>query len=84
MSIERTWYTTQEAAAELGIAPSTIRWSKRAGLLAVTEIAPRMRAISVDEVERYRREHLGKAGWNTRRRAGASATDAASRHSSRS
>jgi hypothetical protein len=78
VSIERTWYTTQEAAEELGVAPETIRWAKRAGLLAVTEIAPRMRAISVDEVERYRREHLGKAGWMTRRR------EAASRHSSRS
>ena len=39
MSIERTWYTTQEAAAELGIAPSTIRWAKRAGLLRNVALA---------------------------------------------
>jgi hypothetical protein len=83
VSIERTWYTTEEAAAQLGIAPATVRWAKRAGLLAVTEIAPRIRAISEDEVERYRREHLGKAGWTTRRRDAASIADAA-RHGSRS
>jgi hypothetical protein len=83
VSIERTWYTTQEAAAQLGIAPATVRWAKRAGLLTVTEIAPRMRAISGDEVERYRREHLGKAGWTTRRREAECVADAA-RHDSRS
>ncbi len=68
MPIERQWYTTQEAAAELGIAPETIRWAKRAGILQAEEIAPRVRAITKDEVERYRREHLGKSGWSTRRR----------------
>lgn len=67
MPLERDWYTTKEAAAELGLAPETIRWAKRAGLLKVEEIAPRVRAISKEELERYRREHLGRGRWGARR-----------------
>lgn len=68
MSIERDWYTTEEAARELGLAPSTIRGAAMRGVLKVKVevIAPRVRAITRDELERYRAEHLGKR-WETRR-----------------
>ncbi len=66
MSIERDWYTTEEAARELGLAPSTIRGAAMRGVLKVEVIAPRVRAITRDELERYRAERLGK-NWATRR-----------------
>lgn len=66
MGIERDWYTTEEAAHELGIAPSTIRGAAKRGVLKVEVIAPRVRAITREELERYRVEHLGK-NWETRR-----------------
>ncbi len=66
MSIERDWYTTEEAARELGLAPSTIRGAAMKGTIKVETIAPRVRAIMREEVERYRREHLGR-NWSGRR-----------------
>jgi len=66
VGIERDWYTTEEAAHELGLAPSTIRGAAKRGVLKVEVIAPRVRAITRDELERYRAEHLGK-NWETRR-----------------
>jgi len=65
--ITRDWYTTEEAARELGLAASTIRGAAKRGVLKVHVVAPRVRAITRDELERYRHEHLGKAGWTTRR-----------------
>ncbi len=67
MMVTRDWYTTDEAARELGLAPSTIRGAARRGVLRVEVVAPRVRAITREELERYRREHLGKGGWSTRR-----------------
>ncbi|MDQ2830046.1 MAG: helix-turn-helix domain-containing protein [Chloroflexota bacterium] len=65
--ITKDWYTTEEAARELGLAPSTIRGAAKRGALQVHVVAPRVRAITREELDRYRREHLGKAGWATRR-----------------
>jgi len=65
--VTRDWYTTDEAARELGLAPSTIRGAARRGVLQVEVVAPRVRAITREELDRYRREHLGKGGWSARR-----------------
>lgn len=65
--ITKDWYTTEEAARELGLTPSTIRGAAKRGALKVHVVAPRVRAITHEELDRYRREHLGKAGWATRR-----------------
>ncbi len=65
--VTRDWYTTDEAARELGLVPSTIRGAARRGVLRVEVVAPRVRAITREELERYRREHLGKGGWSARR-----------------
>ncbi len=65
--ITRDWYTTEEAARELGLAASTIRGAAKRGVLTVHVVAPRVRAITREELERYRHEHLGKAGWTSRR-----------------
>ena len=65
--ITRDWYTTEEAARELGLAASTIRGAAKRGVLTAHVVAPRVRAITREELERYRREHLGKGGWTTRR-----------------
>jgi len=63
----KDWYTTEEAARALGVNPSTLRGAARRGMLTVHVVAPRVRAITPEELERYRREHLGKNGWSTRR-----------------
>ncbi len=65
--ITRDWYTTDEAARALGLAPSTIRGAAMRGVLQAHVVAPRVRAITREEVERYRRERLGKGGWSERR-----------------
>ncbi len=65
--ITKDWYTTEEAARELGLAPSTIRGAAKRGALEVHVVAPRVRAITREELDRYRREHLGKSGWTARR-----------------
>lgn len=66
MAIERDWYTTEEAARELGLAASTIRGAAMRGILKVEVVAPRVRAITREELDRYRAEHLGK-NWEARR-----------------
>jgi hypothetical protein len=65
--VQKDWYTTEEAARALGLAPSTIRGAARRGALKVTVVAPRVRAITREDLEHYRREHLGKYGWTARR-----------------
>ncbi len=54
--VTRDWYTTDEAARELGLAPSTIRGAARRGVLRVEVVAPRVRAITREELEHYRGE----------------------------
>ncbi len=66
MAIERDWFTTEEAARELGLAPSSIRVAAKKGTIKVEAITPRLRAITREELERYRREHLGR-NWGARR-----------------
>lgn len=72
MTIERDWFTTEEAAKELGVTPSTIRGAAFRGVLKVEIVAPRVRAITRAELERYRRENRGTHGREvTRARAAA-------------
>ena len=50
------------AAAELGVDPSTLRRQAIAGRIAAVKLGPRAWMIEADEIERYRREQLGRPG----------------------
>jgi len=70
MPIERNFYTVQEAADVLGVTADTIRRAIFDETLHAEKIGPRLSAIAPDEIERYRKEHLGKQGWDKRREPG--------------
>jgi excisionase family DNA binding protein len=70
MPIERSWLTTAEAAKELGLAQSTLREAAARGRLRVERVSPRLNAITREELERYRQEHLGKSGWTKKKAPG--------------
>jgi excisionase family DNA binding protein len=53
--------TVAEAAARLGLSPSTLRVQIRNGRLRASHKGS-MRLVSEREVERYRAERLGKVG----------------------
>jgi excisionase family DNA binding protein len=53
--------TLTEAAAELGLAASTLRHQVQAGRLRA-RLVGKTYVVSPREVDRYRREHLGKPG----------------------
>lgn len=67
MPIERNFFTPSEAASMLGITRSQIYRAIHDDTLKAEKLSPRLVAIAPEEVERYRREHLGKRGWNARR-----------------
>lgn len=67
MTPQRDWYTTAEAAAELGLSPASLRDALRRGAIHAIALTPHLRAYTREEIERYRREHLGRSGWATRR-----------------
>ena len=50
----------------MGLAPSTIRNAAFRGVLKVEIVAPRVRGITREELDRYRAERLGK-NWGARR-----------------
>jgi excisionase family DNA binding protein len=60
--------TLTEAAARLGLAASTLRHQAQAGRLRAT-LFGKTYVVSEREVERYRREHLGKPGRPVSHRA---------------
>ena len=60
--------TLTEAADELGLAASTLRHQVQAGRLRA-RLVGKTYVVSRREVERYRREHLGKPGRPTHRPA---------------
>jgi ssDNA-binding replication factor A large subunit len=60
--------TLTEAADELGLAASTRRHQVPAGRLRA-RLVGKTYVVSGREVERYRREHLGKAGRPSHRPA---------------
>jgi excisionase family DNA binding protein len=51
--------TLAEAAARLGLAHNTLRWQIRNGKIRAKKIGP-LWVVTDAEVERYRRESLGK------------------------
>jgi excisionase family DNA binding protein len=60
--------TLTEAAARLGVAASTLRHQVQAGRLRARLIG-KTYVVTEREVERYRREHLGKPGRPSHRPA---------------
>jgi excisionase family DNA binding protein len=60
------YYTTREAAEELGLAHATVKDGVRRGVIAATTVARRS-LIPAAEVERYRAERLGQRGWDKRK-----------------
>jgi len=60
--------TLTEAAARLGLAASTLRHQAQAGRLRARLIG-KTYVVTAREVERYRREHLGKPGRPSHRGA---------------
>lgn len=62
MPIPSDLLTTAEAAEELGLSPSSVRHSIRRGTLVSIRIDARTHAVPRAEVERYKRESLGKRG----------------------
>jgi excisionase family DNA binding protein len=63
-------YTVDEAAALLGLAPSSVRNAITVGRLTARKIGKRLHVVSAAEIERYRQEHLGKQGWEKRHAPG--------------
>jgi len=57
-----TYYTTAEAAVELGLSQAAVRYAIARGTLEHAVINPRLNMVSRASIERYRRERLGQAG----------------------
>ena len=60
--------TLTEAADELGLASSTLRHQVQAGRLRA-RLVGKTYVVTPREIERYRREHLGKPGRPSHRAA---------------
>jgi hypothetical protein len=57
----KTRYTLAEAAVELDVAASTLRHQVQLGALRA-ELFGKTYVVTAAEIERYRREHKGRAG----------------------
>lgn len=75
MEIEGKWYTTAQAAHELGISHHTVRGAIRAGTLEATRLSPRLNVVRAEALETYRRDHLGRRGRRPRRKPGTEAAE---------
>jgi excisionase family DNA binding protein len=62
MSTTPEMLTVKRAAEELGLSPVSIRRAVMRGTLEVVPLDGRTYLVSREEVERYRREHLGQRG----------------------
>ncbi len=60
-------YTVNEAARLLELTPGAVRNAIHRGALAVDQSIPGRNFIAAAEIERYRREVLGRKGWATAR-----------------
>ena len=60
--------TLTEAADQLGLAASTLRHQVQAGRLRA-RLVGKTYVVTAGELERYRREHLGKPGRHSNRPA---------------
>jgi len=61
-SEERALFTTTEAAAQLGIAPATVKDAIMRGTMEYVPIHPRLNMVTREAIEKYRRDHLGQQG----------------------
>ncbi len=59
---QRTLFTTSEAAHLLGITPGAVKDAVVRGTLDYIPINPRLNMVTVEAIETYRRERLGKRG----------------------
>ena len=62
--------TVAQAAEELGITPSGLRTAINEGRIKRTLLHARTSLIAREDVERYRREHLGQRGKRKKRPEG--------------
>jgi excisionase family DNA binding protein len=60
------YYTTAEAAKELGLSQAAVQNAVRRGVLEVERLARRT-LIPAAEIERYRKEVQGTQGWEKRK-----------------
>lgn len=58
----KTYYTTAEAAARLGVSHSAVRFAITNGTLESVEVNPRLNMVPEVSLEHYRRAHLGRRG----------------------
>lgn len=72
---ERTVFTVAEAARELGISENTVKGAIKRGVIQVQRMSPRLNLIAAAEIEKYRRERLGKRGGYRGRRSKPAAED---------
>lgn len=64
---DRSWLTVAETAQALGVTREAIYYAINAGTLEARWITPSLRGIEKEEVEKYRKNHLGRKGWRRRR-----------------
>ena len=62
MPIAPDLFSVAEAAEQLGLSPSSVRYAVARGALKAVALHPRLNAIPRSEIERYRRENLRKRG----------------------
>ena len=63
MSTTPEMLTVKRAAEDLGLSPVSIRRAVMRGTLEVVPLDGRTYLVSREEVERYRREHVGRGLW---------------------
>jgi hypothetical protein len=56
-----------EAAGLVGWLGAETRMLPTDGEIKARQITPRLNVVSAEEIARYRREHLGRQGWDKRR-----------------
>ena len=69
MPVKEGWLTTAEAAEVLGLSQGTVKLAITRGTLKARKVS-RINMIAPEDLEKYRREHLGKQGWDRRKEPG--------------
>jgi hypothetical protein len=69
MPITPDLFTVAEAAEMLSLSPSSVRYAIARGVIKPVAVHPRLNAVPRSEIERYRREHLGRRGRRKKRPA---------------
>jgi hypothetical protein len=69
MPVKEGWLTTAETAEALGLSQGTVKLAITRGTLKARKVS-RINMIAPEDLEEYRREHLGKQGWDKRREVG--------------